>query len=180
AISRLGIQLTVDDMGSDWSSLENLQHFAVNTMKIDGSLIDGIDHAGGVNRAIVETIVKVSHSLDLCTVAEAVETAAQVAILRAVGADVGQGYFFAPPLAADEAFALTSADTLPLFSLTTSAAAEAEESDPSVAAPESVAATGDAAYGDTADDLQATTVTGGDDAHAGETRPRAGAHATGH
>jgi EAL domain-containing protein (putative c-di-GMP-specific phosphodiesterase class I) len=180
AISRLGIQLTVDDMGSDWSSLENLQHFAVNTMKIDGSLIDGIDHAGGVNRAIVETIVKVSHSLDLCTVAEAVETAAQVAILRAVGADVGQGYFFAPPLAADEAFALTSADTLPLFSLTTSAAAEAEESDPSVAAPESGAATGDAAYGDTADDLQATTVTGGDDAHAGETRPRAGAHATGH
>jgi EAL domain-containing protein (putative c-di-GMP-specific phosphodiesterase class I) len=124
AISRLGIQLTVDDMGSDWSSLENLQHFAVNTMKIDGSLIDGIDHAGGVNRAIVETIVKVSHSLDLCTVAEAVETAAQVAILRDVGADVGQGYFFAPPLGSDEAFALTSHDALPLFSLTVSAADE--------------------------------------------------------
>ncbi len=118
AISRLGIQLTVDDMGSDWSSLENLQHFAVNTMKIDGSLIDGIDHAGGVNRAIVETIVKVSHSLDLCTVAEAVETAAQVAILREVGADVGQGYFFAPPLAADETLALTDMDLLPIFPLT--------------------------------------------------------------
>ena len=117
AISRLGIQLTVDDMGSDWSSLENLQHFAVNTMKIDGSLIDGIDHPGGVNRAIVETIVKVSHSLDLCTVAEAVETAAQVAILREVGADVGQGYFFAPPLSADEALALTSMDELPIFPL---------------------------------------------------------------
>ena len=135
AISRLGIQLTVDDMGSDWSSLENLQHFAVNTMKIDGSLIDGIDHVGGVNRAIVETIVKVSHSLDLCTVAEAVETAAQVAILREVGADVGQGYFFAPPLGADEALALTSLDALPLFSLSVSAAdemsgrSEADDSD---------------------------------------------------
>jgi EAL domain-containing protein (putative c-di-GMP-specific phosphodiesterase class I) len=117
AISRLGIQLTVDDMGSDWSSLENLRHFAVNTMKIDGSLIDGIDHAGGVNRAIVETIVKVSHSLDLCTVAEAVETAAQVAILRELGADVGQGYFFAPPLAADETLALTDMDLLPIFPL---------------------------------------------------------------
>jgi EAL domain-containing protein (putative c-di-GMP-specific phosphodiesterase class I) len=128
AISRLGIQLTVDDMGSDWSSLENLQHFAVNTMKIDGSLIDGIDHVGGVNRAIVETIVKVSHSLDLCTVAEAVETAAQVAILRAVGADVGQGYFFAPPLGADETLALTDMDLLPIFPLTdpTHAGDEAE------------------------------------------------------
>jgi EAL domain-containing protein (putative c-di-GMP-specific phosphodiesterase class I) len=116
AISRLGIQLTVDDMGSDWSSLENLQHFAINTMKIDGSLIDGIDHVGGVNRAIVETIVKVSHSLDLCTVAEAVETAAQVAILREVGADVGQGYFFAPPLSSDVALALTM-ESNPFFSL---------------------------------------------------------------
>jgi hypothetical protein len=86
-------------------------------MKIDGSLIDGIDHAGGVNRAIVETIVKVSHSLDLCTVAEAVETAAQVAILRELGADVGQGYFFAPPLAADETLALTDMDLLPIFPL---------------------------------------------------------------
>ena len=123
AISRLGIQLTVDDMGSDWSSLENLQHFAVNTMKIDGSLIDGIDHVGGVNRAIVETIVKVSHSLDLCTVAEAVETAAQVAILREVGADVGQGYFFAPPLSADEALALTGMDGL-IFPLTGPSSAE--------------------------------------------------------
>ncbi len=133
AISRLGIQLTVDDMGSDWSSLENLQHFAVNTMKIDGSLIDGIDHAGGVNRAIVETIVKVSHSLDLCTVAEAVETASQVAILREVGADVGQGYFFAPPLGADEALALTSMDALPLFSLTTPAVDPREPADPTTA-----------------------------------------------
>ena len=102
-------------------------------MKIDGSLIDGIDHAGGVNRAIVETIVKVSHSLDLCTVAEAVETAAQVAILREVGADVGQGYFFAPPLSADEARALTSMDELPIFPLSGPPAGErsaAETSDP--------------------------------------------------
>jgi EAL domain-containing protein (putative c-di-GMP-specific phosphodiesterase class I) len=120
AISRLGIQLTVDDMGSDWSSLENLRQFAVNTMKIDGSLIDGIDHPGGVNRTIVETIVKVSHSLDLCTVAEAVETAAQVAILREVGADVGQGYFFAPPMSSEDAYSLTNMEELPLFPLTAS------------------------------------------------------------
>jgi EAL domain-containing protein (putative c-di-GMP-specific phosphodiesterase class I) len=162
AISRLGIQLTVDDMGSDWSSLENLQHFAVNTMKIDGSLIDGIDHAGGVNRAIVETIVKVSHSLDLCTVAEAVETAAQVAILREVGADVGQGYFFAPPLPADEALALTSQDSLPLFSLSIPAAHDSSD-----AAGSAVPPPGDSASVEptASDGIEAATVAGSADAH---------------
>jgi EAL domain-containing protein (putative c-di-GMP-specific phosphodiesterase class I) len=117
AMSRLGIQLTVDDIGSDWSTLENLHQFAINTMKIDGSLIEGLTHVGGVNRAIVETIVRVSHSLGVCTVAESVETEEQVAILRQLGADVGQGYFFAPPLAADDAHALTVMEPLPVFTL---------------------------------------------------------------
>ena len=117
AMSRLGIQLTVDDIGSDWSTLENLQQFAINTMKIDGSLIEGLARDGGVNRAIVETIVRVSHSLGVCTVAESVETAEQVAILRELGADVGQGYFFAPPLAAEDAHALTVMQPLPVFTL---------------------------------------------------------------
>jgi EAL domain-containing protein (putative c-di-GMP-specific phosphodiesterase class I) len=166
AISRLGIQLTVDDMGSDWSSLENLQHFAVNTMKIDGSLIDGIDHAGGVNRAIVETIVKVSHSLDLCTVAEAVETAAQVAILREVGADVGQGYFFAPPLGSDEAHDLTSQDTLPVFSLLVPAAEAARLAETAADPP--------SADDDSGDHDGAATTAGADDARSGARDRREG------
>jgi len=117
AMSRLGIQLTVDDIGSDWSTLENLQQFSINTMKIDGSLIEGLEHVGGVNRAIVETIVRVSHSLGICTVAEGVETEGQVAILRELGADVGQGYFFAAPLGGDEAQELTEREPPPVFYL---------------------------------------------------------------
>jgi hypothetical protein len=141
-------------------------------MKIDGSLIDGIDHAGGVNRAIVETIVKVSHSLDLCTVAEAVETASQVAILRQVGADVGQGYFFAPPLAADEALALTSHDALPLFSLSVAATDDtAHEPDPD--ASSSPSSHGDAEPDATAsDDIEAAVVAGSADSHAAGGRSR--------
>jgi EAL domain-containing protein (putative c-di-GMP-specific phosphodiesterase class I) len=117
AMSRLGIQLTVDDIGSDWSTLENLQQFAINTMKIDGVLIAGLDDPSGVNRAMVETIVHVSHSLGICCVAESVETARQVSILRELGADVGQGYFFAPPLAVEDAHTLTTMDPLPVFPL---------------------------------------------------------------
>jgi predicted signal transduction protein with EAL and GGDEF domain len=117
-MSRLGIQLTVDDIGSDWSTIESLQQFSINTMKIDGSLIQGLADEGGVNRAMVETIVHVSHSLGICCVAESVETAQQVKVLRELGADVGQGYFFAKPLAVEDALTLTTMDPLPVFPLT--------------------------------------------------------------
>jgi EAL domain-containing protein (putative c-di-GMP-specific phosphodiesterase class I) len=117
AMSRLGIQLTVDDIGSDWSTMNSLQQFSINTMKIDGSLIQGLADEGGVSRAMVETIVHVSHSLGICTVAESVETAEQVRILRELGADVGQGYFFAKPLAVEDALTLTTMDPLPVFPL---------------------------------------------------------------
>ncbi len=60
----------------------------------------------------------VSHSLGICTVAESVETAQQVKILRELGADVGQGYFFAKPLAVEDALTLTTMDPLPVFPLT--------------------------------------------------------------
>jgi EAL domain-containing protein (putative c-di-GMP-specific phosphodiesterase class I) len=118
AMSRLGIQLTVDDIGSDWSTIESLEQFSIKTMKIDGSLIEGLADPGGVSRAMVETIVHVSHSLGICTVAESVETAQQVKILRELGADVGQGYFFAKPLAVEDALTLTTMDPLPVFPLT--------------------------------------------------------------
>jgi len=117
AMSRLGIQITVDDIGSDWSAIESMGQFAINTMKIDGTLIQGLADTGGVSRAMVETIVHVSHSLGICTVAESVETAQQVKILRELGADVGQGYFFAPPLAVEDALTLTTMDPLPVFPL---------------------------------------------------------------
>jgi len=117
AMSRLGIQLTVDDIGSDWSTIESMQQFSIKTMKIDGSLIAGLADEGGVSRAMVETIVHVSHSLGICTVAESVETARQVKILRELGADVGQGYFFAKPLAVEDALMLTTMDPLPVFPL---------------------------------------------------------------
>jgi hypothetical protein len=87
-------------------------------MKIDGTLISGLADPTGVSRAMVETIVHVSHSLGICTVAESVETGRQVRILRELNADVGQGYFFAPPMAVNDAHALTTKDPLPVFALT--------------------------------------------------------------
>jgi EAL domain-containing protein (putative c-di-GMP-specific phosphodiesterase class I) len=117
-MTRLGIQLTVDDVGSDWSVLNNLRNCVVNTMKIDASLTEGVTAAGGRSRHTVETIIKLCRSLGICTVAEAVETGEQVEILREIGVEIAQGYFFSKPLTAEEAVGLATMTPRPRFSIT--------------------------------------------------------------
>jgi EAL domain-containing protein (putative c-di-GMP-specific phosphodiesterase class I) len=118
AITRLGIQLSLDDIASDGSVRENLKDRVANTIKIDASLVAGLADPDGQSRVIVESIVKLCFSLGISTVAEAVETAEQVAILREVGAGAAQGFFFSRPLAADDAYKLAAMNPLPHFCLT--------------------------------------------------------------
>jgi EAL domain-containing protein (putative c-di-GMP-specific phosphodiesterase class I) len=117
ALARLGVPLAVDDVGTSWSTLENLRRFSITTAKIDREFISGLEPQEGMNRAIVEAIIHVSHSLAICTVAEGVETVSQVSTLREFDADVGQGYFFARPLPAEEALAMANASPRKVFSL---------------------------------------------------------------
>ncbi len=116
-MTRLGIQLTVDDVGEDWSILEDLHGCVVNTAKIDATLTAGLADPDGASRSIAEAIVEQSHSRGICTVAEAVETAEQVAILRQIGAETAQGYFFSPPISADDAADLAGMTPPPRFAL---------------------------------------------------------------
>lgn len=116
-MTRLGIQLTLDDIGEDWSVLEDLHGCVVNTAKIDATLTAGLTDPEGPSRAIAEAIVKQSHSLGICTVAEAVETAEQVAVLRQIGAETAQGYFFSAPVSADGAADLAAMTPRPRFAL---------------------------------------------------------------
>jgi EAL domain-containing protein (putative c-di-GMP-specific phosphodiesterase class I) len=117
ALSELGVHLAVDDVGTSWSSLQVLRKFAIEIVKIDRAFINNLEAEEGMNRAIVEAIIHVGHSLAMSTVAEGVESAQQAAILREFGADVGQGYFFAPPLRDDEAHRLATAEPRPIFSV---------------------------------------------------------------
>ncbi|MGD0313746.1 MAG: EAL domain-containing protein [Acidimicrobiales bacterium] len=133
-MTKLGIQLTVDDVGTDSSILENLGDHVVNTVKIDASLIAGLDPPDGKSRAAVEKIIELSRSTGLCTVAEAVETAGQVAVLRELGAETAQGYFFSVPLSAEEAHALATMNPAPSFALSVpnpSAVPDLQDPDPS-------------------------------------------------
>jgi len=117
ALSRLGVHLAVDNVGTSWSTLGNLGRFAIETAKIDREFISALEPHEGMNRAITEAIIHVSHSLAISTVAEGIETAEQVVILRGFGADVGQGYFFARPLPSDQAYEMANSQPRMVFSL---------------------------------------------------------------
>jgi len=131
-LTALGVHLAVDDVGTMWSSLNALRRFAVETVKIDAAFIANLETDEGMNRAIVDAIVHVGHSLAMSTVAEGVETARQVAILREFGADVAQGYFFARPLSVEATAALAAVEPRTVFSLT-DAQAPADGSPPAPA-----------------------------------------------
>ena len=97
AISDMGVQLSVDDVGTNWSSFEPFKRHAISTVKIDGSFIAGLESNQGINRLVVETVVHMAHSLGMSAIVEQVENAAQVRIAASFGADAAQGFFFSHP-----------------------------------------------------------------------------------
>jgi EAL domain-containing protein (putative c-di-GMP-specific phosphodiesterase class I) len=95
-LRNLGCQFALDDFGSGLSSFSYLKHLPVDYLKIDGSFIRDI--AGDpVDRAMVEAIQEVSRIMGVRTVAESVENEATAEILRCIGVDYAQGYFFGRP-----------------------------------------------------------------------------------
>ena len=101
ALKQLGLALALDDFGTGYSSLRALQHFPVDVVKIDRSFIAPIER-DPQEAAIVAAVISLSHALGLRTVAEGIETVAQVDRLRALGCDLAQGYYFARPSPPDD------------------------------------------------------------------------------
>ena len=100
-----GVALSIDDFGTGYSSLSYLQRFPIHTIKIDRSFVSGMAQVDS-DMMIVRTIVSLAHSLGLDLVAEGVETPDQMARLRALGCEFGQGYLFSKPVTVGEAEAL--------------------------------------------------------------------------
>jgi diguanylate cyclase (GGDEF)-like protein len=118
ALKSTGIRVAIDDFGTGYSSLAYLQHFPVDTLKIDRSFISTMADSPE-SGALIHTLVQLGKSLGLQTLAEGIEESSQYSQLEREHCDSGQGYIFGRPLEADavEAFLLarslggSSADT---------------------------------------------------------------------
>jgi len=105
ALRELGVSLGVDDFGTGYSSLTYLKRFPLDFVKVDRSFVDGLDYDPGCE-AIVSAVIGLGRALGLQTVAEGVETAAQLERLRAMGCTGAQGFYFARAIPAAHVSAL--------------------------------------------------------------------------
>ncbi len=96
-LKALGISLAIDDFGTGYSSLSYLQAFPIDTLKIDRSFLPGA--VGSGPESVLRAVVSLGQSLNMQLVAEGVESRAQQLALQALGCDVMQGFWFAPPMA---------------------------------------------------------------------------------
>jgi diguanylate cyclase (GGDEF)-like protein/PAS domain S-box-containing protein len=99
-LKRLGAKISIDDFGTGYSSLAVLRLLPLDQLKIDKGFVADINNDSN-DEAIVRTIIAMAKTLGLETVAEGIETADQLEYLRRQQVDLGQGYLFAEPLAAD-------------------------------------------------------------------------------
>jgi EAL domain-containing protein (putative c-di-GMP-specific phosphodiesterase class I) len=91
----------LDDFGAGYSSLSYLKNFPVDVLKIDRQFIQGLPNAE--DEAIVRAVVSLAQTLGRRVVAEGIETLEHVWLLRELGAQIGQGYYFSRPVPVLEA-----------------------------------------------------------------------------
>jgi EAL domain-containing protein (putative c-di-GMP-specific phosphodiesterase class I) len=96
AYRRQGMRVAIDDFGAGYAGLGMLAEFEADIVKIDISLIRGVDHLP-VNCTIVDAILRMAEELEIQVIAEGVETKAECDALRNMGVDLMQGFYFARP-----------------------------------------------------------------------------------
>ncbi len=93
----IGLHLSIDDFGTGYSSFNYLKNMPVDTVKIDRSFIQGIDHSQR-DLSLVESIIDIAHTLEMKVVAEGIETLASHQRLLDIGCDQAQGYHYHRPM----------------------------------------------------------------------------------
>jgi len=99
-LKELGVKLALDDFGTGYSSFGYLQRLPIDVLKIDRTFI-GMIETDDKKSTLAQAIVSLAQTMDLVAVAEGVETSTQAELLRRMGCDLAQGYYFARPMDAD-------------------------------------------------------------------------------
>ncbi len=107
-IKALGVRISIDDFGTGYSSLSYLQHFPIDTLKVDKKFIDSME-SNTNKRKIVRTVIDLAHTLQLDVVAEGIEIDEQWSMLRGLECELGQGFLFSKPVSDKEILKLINA-----------------------------------------------------------------------
>ena len=106
-LKALGVRLAIDDFGTGYSSFGHLHKFPIDTLKIDRSFVNQME-LSSESAEIIKTILVMAHNLNKEVVAEGVENTLQIEQLRALGCDLGQGFFINHPMKAEAAVKLVA------------------------------------------------------------------------
>lgn len=98
-LKKLDIKLGIDDFGTGYSSLNYLSRFPVDTLKVDRSFVDSMQHASN-DFEVVRTIINLGHNLGMNIIAEGVEVAEQLAMLGQLDCEYAQGFYMSKPVSA--------------------------------------------------------------------------------
>jgi diguanylate cyclase (GGDEF)-like protein/PAS domain S-box-containing protein len=100
ALRALGVRIAIDDFGTGYSALSYLREFPIDTVKMDRSFVHNLGN-DAADSALVRSVVELGEALDMQIIAEGIEVQGQLDSVTGLRCDIGQGYFFAPPLDAD-------------------------------------------------------------------------------
>jgi EAL domain-containing protein (putative c-di-GMP-specific phosphodiesterase class I) len=106
-VRKHNLDVYLDDFGTGYSSLSWLSHFPIRSLKIDRSFVREIDTVGRA-ASIVRAIVALARVLEMEVVAEGVESERQADVLQTLGCQLGQGFYFSPPIDGPATIALLS------------------------------------------------------------------------
>ncbi len=107
SLAALGVGIAIDDFGTGYSSLSYLKRFPINILKIDRSFVRDLPHDAD-DMVIASTIIDLAHNLGATVVAEGVETTEQLQVMIEKQCEEVQGYYYSPPLPAEDFFKLLS------------------------------------------------------------------------
>jgi len=127
-LAAMGVDISLDDFGTGFSSMAYLKRFAVHTVKIDRVFVEGLGRDAD-SEAIVAAIIAMAHALGKSVTAEGIETAEQWSLLCKLGCDRAQGFTFSRPLPAAQ-YARFARANLPLALATPGAAPETSTAEP--------------------------------------------------